>query len=231
MRTYNFKKGLCVLSFLLLYVPFSVFSQKLIRVNQIGYMADAPKVATVANMDASNFEVKDLKSGQIAYRGNLEEGKFWSQSNENIQKIDFSEFKKPGKYVIQVDEEVSYPFEISNSSEIFHDVSVASIRAFYYWRSSCEIKAPYSVFNGVDYARPLGHPDTLVFIHQSAATEKRPVGFSLSSPKGWYDAGDYNKYVVNAGITLHQMMLSYEMYSAYQRYVESQHSEGGYLHL
>lgn len=215
MGTFILKRGLFVLVFLLLYVPFSVFSQRLIRVNQIGYISDAPKVATVANMDASNFEVKDFESGQIVYRGNLGKGKFWSQSNENIQKIDFSEFKKPGKYVLQVDEEISFPFVISNSSDIFHDLSVASIRAFYYWRSSCELKAPYSVFKGVDYARPLGHPDTLVFIHQSAATEKRPVGFPLSSPKGWYDAGDYNKYVVNAGITLHQMVLSYEMFSAY----------------
>lgn len=30
----------------------------------------------------------------------------------------------------------------------------------------------------------------------------RPAGTIISSPKGWYDAGDYNKYIVNSGFTL-----------------------------
>ena len=32
----------------------------------------------------------------------------------------------------------------------------------------------------------------------------------MSSPKGWYDAGDYNKYIVNAGVTVSTMLTFYE---------------------
>lgn len=215
MGSFRLIRDICLLVILSFGLSLSVFSQKLVRVNQIGYVVDAPKIATVANMSASSFEVKDFKSGEVIFKGNLEEGEFWSQSNETIQKIDFTALKKEGKYVLEVEDEVSYPFEISKDGKLFHDLSVASIKAFYYWRSSCEIKAPYSIFKGVDYSRPLGHPDTMVFIHQSASSEKRLTGSSLSSPKGWYDAGDYNKYVVNAGITLHQMMMSYEIFPEY----------------
>jgi endoglucanase len=41
-----------------------------------------------------------------------------------------------------------------------------------------------------------GHLDTAVLEHQSAATASRPAGTKISSPRGWYDAGDDYKYVV-----------------------------------
>ena len=43
------------------------------------------------------------------------------------------------------------------------------------------------------WKRPAGHPDTVVLIHPSAVSDKRPAGTKISSPGGWYDAGDYNK--------------------------------------
>src|SRR5690606_3567367 len=52
-----------------------------------------------------------------------------------------------------------------------------------------------------EWARPAGHPDDHVEIHPSAASEGRPAGSYISAPGGWYDAGDYNKYIVNSGIT------------------------------
>jgi endoglucanase len=37
----------------------------------------------------------------------------------------------------------------------------------------------------------------------------------ISSPKGWYDAGDYNKYIVNSGITTYTLLAAYEHYPAW----------------
>ena len=49
-------------------------------------------------------------------------------------------------------------------------------------------------------------------VHPSAASPKRPAGTIISSPKGWYDAGDYNKYIVNSGFTLGLILQSYQLH-------------------
>ena len=49
------------------------------------------------------------------------------------------------------------------------------------------------------WKRAEGHPDTMVIIHPSAASPERKAGSFISTPGGWYDAGDYNKYIVNSG--------------------------------
>lgn len=50
----------------------------------------------------------------------------------------------------------------------------------------------------------------MVYIHPSAQTDKRPAGSIISSPGGWYDAGDYNKYIVNSGISTYTLLGAYE---------------------
>lgn len=49
-------------------------------------------------------------------------------------------------------------------------------------------------------------------VHPSAASPKRPAGTIISSPKGWYDAGDYNKYIVNSGFTIGLILQSYQLH-------------------
>jgi endoglucanase len=52
-------------------------------------------------------------------------------------------------------------------------------------------------------------------IHPSAASEKRPAGSTIASPRGWIDAGDYNKYIVNSGITMGTLLSAYEDFPEY----------------
>ena len=65
------------------------------------------------------------------------------------------------------------------------------------------------------WSRAAGHPDNFVIIHPSAIIEDRPGGFIISSPGGWYDAGDYNKYIVNSGITMSTLLSAYEDFPNY----------------
>src|SRR5690606_16621024 len=60
-----------------------------------------------------------------------------------------------------------------------------------------------------------GHPDSQVLVHASAASDKRPEGTVISSARGWYDAGDYNKYIVNSGITMGTLLSGYEDFPEY----------------
>src|SRR5471030_2498462 len=77
------------------------------------------------------------------------------------------------------------------------------------------------------WARAEGHPDTTVLIHPSAASEKRPAGTRISSPRGWYDAGDYNKYIVNSGISTSTLLSLYEDFPAYMKTVKLNIPESG----
>jgi endoglucanase len=83
----------------------------------------------------------------------------------------------------------------------------ASIKGYYYQRSGESLERKYAG----EYARPAAHLDTHVMVHPSAASPKRPAGTIISSPKGWYDAGDYNKYIVNSGFTLGLILQSYQL--------------------
>ena len=65
------------------------------------------------------------------------------------------------------------------------------------------------------WRRSAGHPDDVVLVHASAATKERPEGAVISTPGGWYDAGDYNKYIVNSGITMGTLLSAYEDFPAY----------------
>lgn len=103
----------------------------------------------------------------------------------------------------------SVPFTIDNY--VFFSVSIATLTGFYFNRASTALPAEYA---GI-WARAAGHPDTAVVVHPSAASADRPAGTIISTPFGWYDAGDYNKYVVNSGISTFTLLSAYETYPEY----------------
>jgi endoglucanase len=79
------------------------------------------------------------------------------------------------------------------------------MKAFYHNRASVATDSTHAG----PWARPAGHPDTLVRRHASTGQTG-----TLSAPKGWYDAGDYGKYVVNSGISTWLLMDLYERNSS-----------------
>ncbi|NLD98641.1 MAG: endoglucanase, partial [Fibrobacter sp.] len=146
----------------------------------------------------------------VVFKNKLTSGGNWDASNENTLIADFSSFKNPGEYKIQVQgSSDSYPFEIK--SHVHNDLARASIKAFYFNRASMAIEQQY----GDKWSRPMGHPDNQVVIHGSAASSNRPAGTKISSPGGWYDAGDYGKYIVNSGITTYTLFAAYQAFPSY----------------
>ncbi len=205
-------------SALILFSAMQAFPQiHSIRVNQVGYNSNSIKTAFVAGGKAQTFELRNASTNEVVYTGSLSEGKYWELSDETLQIADFSDFTNEGTYVVSCDGcGSSFPFTIQKE-HIFQPVSKAAIRAFYYWRASTELLPEHATFNGVDFSRPLGHADDVVKIHHSAASKSRPEGTVVSAPKGWYDAGDYNLYVVNAGISFHSLAFAYELFPEYYK--------------
>lgn len=183
-----------------------------IRVNQIGYYPSAKKIAVVNSDDATEFSIYTSDQKTKLFTGKLSEPLSASYSKKNYRQADFTSITQPGSYVIAVPGVgSSYPFEIK--ANVHEEVAKASIKAFYYQRLSAPLPEPYAG----KWHRPAGEPDDSVLIHPSAASPGRPSGSVISSAKGWFDAGDYNKYIVNSGITMGTLLSAYEDFPEYYK--------------
>jgi endoglucanase len=178
-----------------------------ILVNQLGYLPKEQKLAIIKT-DASDFKIVDAENN-VALEGKTSDKSLWPFSGEQVRVADFSKLEKPGKYKLVAGSQSSYEFVISDT--IFDAVAKASVKALYLNRAGIAIDEKF----GGKWKRAAGHPDNVVYIHQSAASAKRPEGSVISSPRGWYDAGDYNKYIVNSGITTYTMLLFADLFPEY----------------
>lgn len=180
-----------------------------ILLNQIGYQVNSTKIALL-RIKSDKFNIVNIKNGKIVFSGKTGPFKYWEFSGDSACIADFSNLNTPGKYLFCVnDTSCSYEFEIRN--DVYRELAKASLKAFYLNRSGFELTREFAG----KWARSGGHPDTSVIVHSSAASAKRPEGYKISSPGGWYDAGDYNKYIVNSAISTYTLLLFYQMYPEY----------------
>jgi endoglucanase len=186
----------------------SAKSDVAIRLNQVGYFPNEEKVVVIEGINpAGKIQVKNLQGKTVLKPRNIRQAQSpWGDKTRYV--VDISDLKKEGDYEVCVDG-AKAPLRIARHA--LHDISVASLKLFYLIRSGVPIEAQYAG----PYARPLGHADTQVLVHPSAASESRPEGTVISSPLGWYDAGDYNKYVVNSAFSIGLMLGVYEENKAY----------------
>lgn len=181
-----------------------------IRVNQLGFAPQADKLAVVTDGAAASFEVVAADTGKTVFSGKLGAPAVWKASAETVRLADFSALRTPGEYRLKIDgQQLSDRFVIR--AEAYRALNAAAIKAYYLNRASIALPSQYA---GV-YARAAGHPDDKVLVHASAASKQRPEGSVLSSPKGWYDAGDYNKYIVNSGIATYTLLAAFEHFPQY----------------
>ncbi|WP_081912612.1 glycoside hydrolase family 9 protein [Salegentibacter sp. Hel_I_6] len=205
-------------SFLCFVLNFSAFAQvnksdsgsDKIRINQIGFYPEASKKAIIVTSEATDFSILTADQKTEVFSGKLSEPKEWPHSKETVKQADFSSVENSGKYVLHVSGiGTSHPFEIAKN--VHYEPAKASMKAFYYQRASTDLPEEYAG----KWAREAGHPDDKVKIHNSAASQNRPAGSTISSPGGWYDAGDYGKYIVNSGITMGTLLSLYEDFPNY----------------
>ena len=187
-----------------------------IRINQVGFAPEQEKTATidVCAADAAPCAVAILsETGDTVWMGMASATMLNSVSGKPRQLVDFSSLTTPGTYRLITSSPhhliTSSPFTISPRPYRF--LTRQALRAFYHQRSGMATEEPYAE----GYARAAGHPDKHVLVHPSAATDERPANTVIASPGGWYDAGDYNKYIVNSGYTMGVFLMAYEQQPAY----------------
>jgi endoglucanase len=179
-----------------------------ILIPQTGFKAGLNKIAVV-RVPADSFVVTGIDS-KIVLKGKLGNALLWPYSAEKVQLADLSSIELTGEYYLSIPGTEAKRF-FGIYSDPYVEIGNAAVKALYFNRCSYPILPEF----GGKWERKAGHLDTRVYVHKSAVSEGRPEGFVLSSPGGWYDAGDYNKYIVNSGISTYTMLLAYEMYPEY----------------
>jgi endoglucanase len=189
--------------------PAATTGAALIKLNQIGYLPGSDKVAVVPDVGAASFTVVKAGSDTVALRGTLGAAAAYAASGETVRLAAFSDLIAPGRYQLRVPGlPDSAPFTVG--TDAYRALNAAAIKAYYFNRAGLAL----SEKNAGVFARKAGHPDTRILVHESAASPARPAGTVISSPKGWYDAGDYNKYIVNSGIATYTLLAAYEDFPA-----------------
>ncbi|MCQ2053840.1 MAG: glycoside hydrolase family 9 protein [Fibrobacter sp.] len=172
-------------------------------INQIGYRTgDVKELAIVDGSGTVDFVDASGKTALSVTPGNASN---WEPSGQNVQLVDFSALKDAGTYTIKQNGNVLRS-DLKVADKAYEEVLKASLKWYYYQRSSMALEQSYAG----EWARAAGHPDTDVKMHSSTGASG-----SISSPKGWYDAGDYGKYIVNSGITTYTLLSLYEHFPEY----------------
>lgn len=179
-----------------------------IKVNQVGYYPKEQKVAVIEPcVKQKIFTLRDAK-GKTVWKGRAVRNSVSPFTGKVRQVVDFSKVTGEGTYTLCAGNQRQQVIIRNNA---FAEVADKAMKAFYLQRMSMPIEKEYAG----EYARPMAHPDNKVLVHPSAASEGRPAGTVISSPYGWYDAGDYNKYIVNSGFTIGVLLQAYQMNKAY----------------
>ena len=172
-------------------------------INQIGYRpGDFKELALVdanGNVDFVN------SAGQVVLSVTPKAASFWDASGQNVQLVDFSKLSEAGKYSIKVGGNVLRS-DLVVKSQTYEEIFKASIKWFYYQRASMALEQQYAG----KWSRAAGHTNATVELHNSTGASG-----TINSSKGWYDAGDYGRYIVNSGITTYTLLSLYEHFPAY----------------
>lgn len=174
-------------------------------INQVGYRPSDAKELALVEGTADKVDFVNNETGAVVFSAIPTESSYWAPSGDAVRRVDFSDLRTEGVYsVVQGGTVLRSDLKIAEKT--YEELTKASLKWFYYQRASMALEEQYAG----QWKRDAGHLDTDVKLHSSTGEEG-----SISSPKGWYDAGDYGKYIVNSGITTYTLLSLYEHFPEY----------------
>ena len=171
-----------------------------IKVDQVGYPLDGPKVALVA-APAETFQLRRTSDNSIVFQGRLEPQQSDPDTGDLVYAADFSALRQPGIFYLEVPG-VGRSFTFAVNNNVFERTYYLAMRAFYGQRCGTAVNLGPE-FPG--YSHQICH--TQGEFHPSSGMKG-----SRANLGGWHDAGDYGRYMVNSGVTTATLLWTWEIY-------------------
>ncbi len=182
-----------------------------IRVNQVGYEANTQSRAYLmspASAQGAKFVVLDSK-GNTVFKGKVgaDQGTWVGATNFEVNAIDFTVCQ--GTYTVQVGSVVSPSFQVGPGSAIY-SAPLANTLSFY-----------QNERDGINYipsdlrSAPGHVNDASAKVYQTPNIDENdilvsdltPTGATINAEGGWWDAGDYLKFVQTHSYTVALMLI------------------------
>ncbi|MBN1216561.1 MAG: glycoside hydrolase family 9 protein [Candidatus Lokiarchaeota archaeon] len=187
-----------------------------IKINQVGYLVDNEKYALVSGFpelltadDTMQFEIRNAYTDSLVFSDFLENRTDFDPyiSGEKVLLANFTDFITPGKYYMEVpgapEVDRSYNFTIGGQN-LYEPLLRDATRYYYYQRANVELAEPYA--EGFPHKLPLHEDANAMFeSNQNPSITKDVSG-------GWYDAGDFGKYVMPAATAVQDLLWTYKMF-------------------
>lgn len=182
-----------------------------IKVNQVGYTADAEKYATVtgwyedmkAFTSRTTFQVRRADDNVLVHTGKLTLVTNYERyvSGEKILTADFSNLRRRGTYYIRIAGLPDSPaFGVGN--HVFDGLLRDAQRYYYLQRANIDLTEPFAE----GWSHPAWHLDDADAPLQSTSAIRDNVS------KGWYDAGDFGKYASPSATAASDLLWAYETF-------------------
>jgi hypothetical protein len=170
-------------------------STRFVRINQVGYLPDAPKVAVLCILErgpASGFVVRDEQRRVVlsrARRSLRTSGAFGPCAD--TERLDFSSVRRPGNYVIEA--EGASPVTVRIGADVY--AGAADTLLIY-------LRQQRSGWN------PFFH-DSVHKLDGLAIDDTGRVVKRVAVSGGWADAADYLQYVTTSATATHSLLLAW----------------------
>jgi endoglucanase len=187
-----------------------------IRLNTVGYFPKAEKHVSIA-VPGTNFAVVRVSDNSTVSTGKITGPVLNADTGESLYTADFSSVKKTGDYRLVVPGAGrSAPFRIA--ADVYREPYYTAMRGFYLWRCGIAVSSTY---HGETFAHAVCHTNDAWLDYVGGGHTHKDGG------KGWHDAGDYNKYTVNAGVTVGVLFRAWEDFGPQLRKVRLDLPESG----
>jgi endoglucanase len=172
-----------------------------IRVNSLGYLPAWAKHATILHAsEASTWALCRAGDGQVVAQGALSDSAGDPDTFEACRNADFSRFHGQGSFYLEVPG-LGRSQDFDLKADAYHDALSTSLLGFYGWRCGTAVHFSY---HGQAFGHGACHLDDGHLDYLGEPGQRR------DGSGGWHDAGDYNKYTVNAGISLGCLLQAWE---------------------
>jgi len=178
-----------------------------IRVNQVGYRSDDAKIATLMSRKAAlpadtRFTVEDADGKTVLKARIGKAGAGWNETFVATYQLDFSDLEKPGTYRLRIagaDPSLSPEFRVGNGAALYGPLADNAVAFYRAQRDGANVdpdilaRKPSHLEDAK--AKAFAPPR---YKGYRLVEKLDPVGGSRDVSGGWFDAGDYLKFVATA---------------------------------